>query len=113
LASTFASVPNVTSITPWSVVSGSTAASAQADPFNFCATITTAATGATGTLEMHGCVNYSLSGTAAYTAACDTTIAVSSTVDLTKANQITFTIKPTTTALTAAQLRQLIVTQLN
>lgn len=113
LAATLNSVANVTGITPFTVVSGATAASAQADPFNFCITFTTAATGATGTLEVHGCVNYSLSGTTVFTPACDTTIAVSSTVDLTKADQLSFTIKPTTTALTAAQLRQLTIVPIN
>lgn len=105
LAQTFASIAGVTSITPWTVVSGTTTASAVV-PFNFCETITTAATGATGTLEVHGCVNYGLAGTAPATGACDFVVAVSSTVDLTKQDQIAFTIKPTTTALTAAQLRQ-------
>lgn len=108
IKSVFSSVPGVTSITPFSVVSGTTTASAVV-PFNFCETITTAATGATGTLEVHGCVNYGLAGTAPATAACDIIVAVSSTVDLTKADQLSFTITPTTTALTAAQLRQLSV----
>lgn len=109
LASVFSSVPGVTSITPWSVVSGATTATAEADPFNFCETITTAATGTTGTLEVHGCVNFLLTGATSpvATPACDIVITVSSAVDLTKANQLSLTIKPTTTALTAAQLRQL------
>ena len=101
------SVAGVTGITPWSVVSGTAASSAQADPFDFCVTISTDAVGTSGTLEVHGCVNYSLSGTAPATGACDIIIAASSAVDLTKQDQLTFTITPTTLALTAAQLRQL------
>lgn len=112
LANVFSSVAGVTSLTPWTVVSGTTTASATV-PFNFCETITTAATGATGTLEVHGCVDYMLAGTAPSTPACDIVIAVSSTVDLTKANQWSVTLKPTTTALTAGQLRQLTVNPSN
>lgn len=112
VANVFSSVPGVTSITPWTVVSGTTTASATV-PFNFCETITTAATGTTGTLEVHGCVDYMLAGTAPSTPACDIIVAVSATVDLTKANQWAVTIKPTTTALTAAQIRQLTVNPSN
>lgn len=113
LATTLASVPGVTSITPFTAVSGATAASAQADPFNFCITYTTASTGTSGTLEVHGWVLYSLSGTAVLTPAGDIITAVSSAIDLTKQDQLAITIKPTTTALTAAQLRQLVVTPQN
>lgn len=109
LSTTLASIPGVTTITPFTAVSGSTAASAQADPFDFCITYTTAATGTTGTLEAHGWVLYSLSGTAVGTPAVDIITTVSSTIDLTKQDQLSFTIKPTTTALTAAQLRQLTI----
>lgn len=112
VANSFSSVPGVTSITPWTVVSGTTTASATV-PFNFCETITTSATGATGTLEVHGCVDSMLAGTAPSTPACDIIVAASSTVDLTKANQWSVTIKPTTTALTAAQIRQLTVNPSN
>lgn len=112
VANVFSSVPGVTSITPWTVVSGTTTASAVV-PFNFCETITTTATGATGTLEVHGCVDYMLAGSAPSTPACDFVIAASSTVDLTKPNQWSITIKPTTTAFTAAQVRQLTVNPAN
>ncbi len=107
LATPLYSVPGVTSITPFTAVSGSTAASAQADPFDFCVTYTTAKVGASGQLEAHGWVLYSLSGTAVGTPAVDIITTVSSAIDLTKQDQIQFTIKPLVTALTAAQLRQL------
>lgn len=113
LATTLASIPGVTSITPFTAVSGSTAASAQADPFDFCITYTTAKTGTTGNLEAHGWVLYSLSGTAVGTPAVDIITAVSSNIDLTKQDQLAFTIKPTTTALTAAQLRQVSIVSTN
>lgn len=113
LATTLASISGVTSITPFTAVSGTTASSAQADPFDFCVTYTTTATGASGTIEAHGWVLYSLSGTAVGTPAMDIIIAASSTIDLTKQTQLAFTIKPTTTALTAAQLRQVSVVSSN
>jgi hypothetical protein len=113
LATTLASIPGVTSITPFTAVSGSTAASAQADNFQFCITFTTSVTGTSGKVETHGWVAYSLSGTAPYTLAGDILQAASSTIDLTKQDQLAFTIKPTTTALTAAQLRQLSVVSTN
>ena len=102
-----------TTITPFTVVSPSIAASVIQLPFNFCETWTTAATGATGTLEAHGWVDYGVAGTAVGSLAQDIIFAVSSTVDLTKADQIQFTITPTTAGLTAAQLRQLTVSQQN
>jgi hypothetical protein len=109
LSTTLASVPGVTTITPFTAASGTTTASATV-PFNFCVTYTTAATGATGTLEAHGWVDFGLAGTAVGTVAQDTVITVSSTVDLTKQNQLDFLITPTTTGTTAAQLRQLTLT---
>lgn len=109
---TLSSIYGVTTITPWSVVSGTTSASAVV-PFNFCATFTTAATGATGTLWVHGCVNYGLAGTAPATAACDVVVAVSSTVDLTAANTLALTLTPATTGVTAYQLTQLSVDPIN
>lgn len=107
LKNAFFSVPGVTSITPFSVASAAIGASAIQVPINFCVTYTTAATGATGTLEVHGVVNYGLAGTAVDSPANDIIFAVSSTVDLTKQDQIAVTITPTTAGLTAAQLRQL------
>jgi hypothetical protein len=102
-----------TSITPFTAVSGSIAASALQVPINFCETWTTSATGATGTLEAHGWVQYGLAGTAVTTGAQDIIFAASSTIDLTKQDQIAITIKPTTAGLTAAQLRQLTITSQN
>jgi hypothetical protein len=107
LASKLASLVGTTSITPFTAVSGSIAASVLTVPFNFCETWTTSATGATGTLEAHGTVTYGLAGTAPGTQAQDIIIAASSTVDLTKQDQIQFTLTPTTAGYTAAQLRQL------
>lgn len=107
LATKLFSVPGVTSITPWSAVSGSIAASAIQVPIDFCVTYTTAATGSSGTLEAHGVVHYGLAGTAVDTPAMDAVFTVSSAVDLTKQDQLAITITPTTAGLTAAQLRQL------
>lgn len=106
LATKLASLVGTTSITPFTAVSGTTTGSATV-PFNFCETWTTSATGATGTLEAHGWVTYGLAGTAPGTQAQDIIILPSSTVDLTKADQIQFILTPATTGFTAAQLRQL------
>lgn len=112
-ATTLASLVGTTSITPFTVVSGTTTATQQV-PINFCETWTTSATGSSGTLEAHGWVNYGLAGTAnGGTINQDIIFAASSAIDLTKQDQIAFTIKPTTTALTAAQLRQLTITSQN
>lgn len=110
-----ASLVGTTSISPYtSGVSGTTTASTQT-PLNFCVTMTTAATGATGTLEVHGWTSFTLAPATNQVAAfqTDKIFAVSSTVDLTKQDQIQFTITPTTTGLTAAQLRQLTISQQN
>ena len=108
IKATLSSIPGVTTITPFSVVSGTTTASAVVS-FNGCVTITTAATGTTGTLEVHGWVSYGLAGTAPGTLAQDTIVAVSSAVDLTKQDQIALTLTPTTTGITAGQIRQLTI----
>lgn len=110
VASTLASIPGVTSITPFTAVSGTTTASAVVS-FNFCFTSTTTATGATGTVEEHGWVNYNLAGTAVASPTMDIITAASSTIDLTKQDQLAITLKCTTTAVTTggAQLRQLTV----
>ena len=102
---TLSSIPGVTTITPFSAISGTTTGSAVVS-FNSCITVTTAATGATGTLEVHGWVSYSLAGTAPGTISQDTVVAVSSTVDLTKQDQLAITLTPTTTGITAGQIRQ-------
>ena len=103
---TLSSIPGVTTITPFSAVSGTTTGSAVVS-FNSCITVTTAATGTTGTLEVHGWVSYGLAGTAPGTLSQDTVVAVSSTVDLTKQDQLAITLTPTTTGITAGQIRQL------
>jgi len=103
---TISSIPGVTTITPFSVVSGTTTGSATV-PFNGCVTITTAATGTSGTLEVHGWVGYGLAGTAVASVTQDNIYAVSSTLDLTKQDQIAITLTPTTTGITAGQIRQL------
>lgn len=108
LATKLFSVPGVTSITPFTAVSGTTTASAVVS-YTFCTTWTTTATGATGTVEAHGWVDYNLAGTAVATGAMDLIIAASSTVDLTKQDQIDVTLAAATTATTATQLRQLTV----
>lgn len=108
-AITLASIPGVTSITPWTAVSGSIAASTLTVNSTFDVDLTTTAVGATGTLEAHGTVCYNLAGTAVCTPAQDLIIAASSTIDLTKQDQLAVTLKPTTAGLTAAQLRQFTV----
>jgi hypothetical protein len=113
LATKLASLVGTTSITPFTVISPSIAASAIQVPINFCETWTTSATGSSGTLEAHGWVDYGVAGTAVGSLAQDIIFAASSAIDLTKSDQIQFTITPTTAGLTAAQLRQLTITQSN
>jgi hypothetical protein len=110
LATTLASIPGVTTITPFTAVSGATTASAAVN-FNFCTDWTTTATGATGTLEAHGWANYTLAGTAVASPAADIIRAASASVNLTAQDQIAVTLTPATTAITTggAQLRQLTV----
>lgn len=107
-AITLSSVPGVTTITPFTAVSGTTNASATVNGV-LDVDITTAATGSSGTLEAHGTVCYNLAGTAVASCTQDLIIAVSSTVDLTKQDQLAVTFKPTTTGITAGQLRQFTV----
>jgi hypothetical protein len=115
LATTLASVPGVTSITPFTAISGATAGSTTQVPFDFCVTYTTAATGASGTLEAHGVVHWGLAGSAVDTPSMDFIYTVSSTVDLTKQDQLAITIKPTggTITTSAAQLRQVSIIPIN
>ncbi|MGA2890326.1 MAG: hypothetical protein ABSE51_19960 [Terracidiphilus sp.] len=105
-----ASVPGVTSITPFTASYTTATTTAVQVPFDFCVTVTTASTGTSGTLEVHGWVNArpatSGAGVAGVTVV-DNIFAVSSAVNLVTQDQIALTITPTTTALTAAQLRQL------
>ena len=110
VATTLASLPGVTTITPFTAISGTTTASAVVS-FKFCEEWTTTATGTSGTLEAHGTIFYNLAGTAVSTGAQDIITAASSTVDLTKQDQIAFTMVPATTAITTggAQLRQLTI----
>jgi hypothetical protein len=112
----FASVPGVTSITPFTASYTTATTTAVQVPLDFCVTVTTAATGATGTLEVHGWVTARTAASGAGVAAAtsvDNIFAVSSTVDLTKQDQVQFTITPTTTGLTAAQIRQLTIVPSN
>lgn len=105
----FASVYGVTSITPFTAASASIAASVLTVSFDFDITMVTAATGATGTLECHGVVDYNIAGTAVGSVAMDSVIAVSSTVDLTKQNTVSFAHLNTTVGTTASQMRLLTV----
>jgi hypothetical protein len=102
---TVSSIPGVTTITPLTLTSGAPTLSTQ-DPINFCITITTASTGTTGTLWVHGWMGVGLAGTGPMTTYNDLNFAVSSAVDLTKQDQLALTITPTTTGLTAAQITQ-------
>lgn len=106
LKAVLASVYGVTSITPWTVTSGTTTASAVVNA-PFCVTFTTAATGTSGTLWVHGWADFDLTGAGVGVEAQDLNVAVSSAVDLTKADTLSFTLTPTTTGTTASQLTQL------
>lgn len=105
-----ASVPGVTSVTPFTAVSGTTTASATVN-FTFDIDFAVGVTGVNGKLESHGTVCYNLAGTAVCTPAQDLIHAVGSSIDLTKQDQLQFTLTPATTAITAsgAQIRQLTV----
>jgi len=102
------SVYGTTSITPFTAVSG-TLTSAAVISFDFDITMTCAAAGATGTVECHGFIGYTLACTAPLTMAADIIVAVSSTVDLTAQNTLEFTLAPVTGSPTANQIRQLTV----
>jgi hypothetical protein len=111
LATKLASVPGVTSITPFTAVGGTNAATA-ALVFEFDLDMTTTATGSSGTVEMHGTMCVGLAHTAVCTSAMDLIVAASSSIDLTKQDQMQFTLTPTSVTLSSAQLRQLVVTVL-
>ena len=104
-----ASVFGVTSITPFTAASAAIAGSVLTVNFIFEVYLTTAATGATGTLEAHGFVAYNAAGTAVGSIAQDSIIAVSSSVDLTKANTLSVSHLNTTLGTSVSQLRQLTV----
>lgn len=103
-----ASVPGVTSITPFSVVSGTTTASAVVSAI-YEIVVETTAVGTSGTLEVHGTVAYNLAGTAVSSLTQDIIIAASSAVNLTVADQLNIQLTPTTTATTNTQNRLLTI----
>lgn len=104
-----ASIFGVTSITPFTAASASIAASVLTVNFLYDILIVTAATGATGTVECHGHVDYNIAGTAVGSVAMDSVIAVSSTLDLTKAITMSVSHLNTTVGTSASQNRQLTV----
>jgi len=103
-----ASIPGVTSITPVSLVGGTNTATA-ALVFEFDADLTTTVIGTSGKVEGHGTMCVSLAHTAVCTPAQDIVVAASSTIDLTKQDQLQFTLTPTSVTLSSVQLRQLTV----
>lgn len=100
-----ASIFGVTSITPFTAASASIAASVLTINFEFDITMVTTATGATGTLECHGTVDYNIAGTAVGSVAMDSIIAASSTLDLTKQNTLSVAHLNTTVGTSVSQLR--------
>lgn len=104
-----ASIFGVTSITPFTAASASIAASVLTINFEFDITMVTTATGATGTVECHGTVDYNIAGTAVGSVAMDSIIAASSTIDLTKQITISIAHLNTTVGTTASQERLLTV----
>ncbi len=106
---TLASIFGVTSITPFTAASASIAASVLTINFEFDITMVTTATGATGTLECHGVVDYNIAGTAVGSVTMDSIHAASSTIDLTKQDTLSFSHLNTTVGTTASQLRLLTV----
>jgi hypothetical protein len=104
-----ASIFGVTSITPFTAASASFAASDITANFLFDVLLVTAATGATGNLEVHGTVTYNIAGTAVGSVAQDSIQAVSSNLDLTKSNTLSVAHLNTTLGTSASQLRQLTI----
>jgi hypothetical protein len=91
-----------------------TSGTAAACNFRLVYEITTAATGATGTLETHCIAVYQLvattvASTGVAATSLDNTSAASGTVDLTKQDTLSFQINSGTQNLTTAQIRQAIV----
>ena len=105
----FNQIYGVTSITPWTATTASIAASILTINFIFEVVYTTAATGASGTLEAHGFMIYNVAGTAVGSVAQDTIQAVSSTVSLAVQNTLAITHTNTTVGTSASQLRQLTI----
>ena len=109
LSTNLASIPGVTTTSVFTAVTGTTTASVNINN-EFCEIWTTAATGTSGTIEVHGTVDSNLVGTTAVgSVSMDLVHAVSSTADLTKQDQIVFNVTPTTTGTTHLQLRQLVM----
>jgi len=113
LAGSIASVPGVTTVGQFTAVSPAIAASVIQVPIDFCITLTTATTGATGTVETHGWVMYGVAGTAVASTSMDFVFTAGSATNLTTADQLALTITPTTAGLSAAQIRQLSVLTIN
>ena len=112
LSTNLASVPGVTSITPFTVISPTIAGSALAVNFTFCQTWTTAATGTAGSIEAHGNVDYTVAATAVSSPAQDNAVAVVGTLDLTAQDQIEIVVTGASSeaiSSSGAQLRQLTV----
>ena len=103
------SVWGKTSITPFTVACPSTAMASAVVNCEFECTLTTTATGATGTLEAHGTVAFNLAGTAVGTLATDFIAAASSTIDLTLQDCLEVAVVPTTVVPTTGTLRQLTI----
>lgn len=104
-----ASVFGVTSITPFTAVTASIAASTLTLNFLYEVTYVTQTVGATGTLECHGSVEYNIAGTAVGSVAMDSVIAVSSAVDLTKQLTLSVSHLNTTVGTSVSQNRILTV----
>jgi hypothetical protein len=101
------STVGVTSIIPFAVPSPAIGASTLTVSAVFEILLVTAAIGTSGTLEVHGFVDYNVAGTAVSSVAQDTVITVSSAVDLTKQLNLSFAHLNTTLGTTVSQLRQL------
>ena len=83
LATKLASIPGVTSVTPFTATTGTTTISVSINN-EFCETWTTASVGSSGTIEVHGWMDSNLAGTTGVGAVSqDIVHAVSSAIDLT------------------------------
>jgi hypothetical protein len=93
-------------VTLCSITTAATAGSGTNIPFQLSFTISTAATGSSGTIESHGSVSAGITATATAAVAeyVDTNVAVSSAVNLTTALTLLVTIAASST-VTSAQLR--------
>lgn len=99
-------------ITPVAITTAAVSSTASTNmPFNFCFDITTASTGATGTLEAHGALALNITANtpaAAEATYQDTNTAVSSSINLLAANTIAIQVAASST-ITSVQLRQLTI----